>query len=52
MYRDVVTPAVLADLGLNPSTAKRLYDEHLRRRADHNEVLWALLVLCHWKSRA
>jgi asparagine synthase (glutamine-hydrolysing) len=51
MYRDVVTPATLADLGLNPSTAKRLYDEHLRRRADHNEILWDLLVLCHWKGR-
>lgn len=51
MYRDLVTPAALGDLGLDPSTAARLHDQHCRRRADHTEILWALLVLCHWWRR-
>jgi asparagine synthase (glutamine-hydrolysing) len=51
MYRDVVKPAALGDFGLNPTAAEQLYEAHCRRRADHTEILWALLVLCHWKSR-
>jgi asparagine synthase (glutamine-hydrolysing) len=52
MYSDVVTPSALSDLGLNPPVAARLFDEHAARRADHTELLWALLVLCWWKRRS
>jgi len=36
---------------LAPSVAAALYDAHDRRRADHTELLWSLLVLCSWKRR-
>jgi len=52
MYGDVVTATALSDLGLNPSVATRLFDEHANRRSDHTELLWALLVLCWWKRNS
>lgn len=51
LFHSTVTPAALASLGLNAPAAARLYDDHLHRRADHTEILWALLVLCRWRSR-
>jgi asparagine synthase (glutamine-hydrolysing) len=52
MYRDLVTKQGLQDFGIRHEAAERLYEQHCRRRADHTEILWALLVLCHWTSRA
>ncbi|MGQ9651899.1 MAG: asparagine synthase (glutamine-hydrolyzing) [Phycisphaerae bacterium] len=51
MYRDVVTKEALQAFGINHQAAERLYDAHCRRRADHSEILWALLVLSHWRGR-
>ncbi len=52
MFLDVVTPAALTDLGLEPATASELLDRHTQRRGEHTEILWALLVLCWWKRTA
>ncbi len=49
MFLDVVTPAALTDLGLEPATASELFDRHSQRHGEHTEILWALLVLCWWK---
>jgi asparagine synthase (glutamine-hydrolysing) len=51
-YHDIVTDAALHDLGLHPPTAARLYNEHLSRRRDRTELLWALFVLCWWKGNS
>lgn len=51
MFHDTVTPQALQSLELDPAVAARMHDEHARRRADHSEILWALLVLCHWQQR-
>jgi asparagine synthase (glutamine-hydrolysing) len=51
MYHDVVTPSALSDLNINPQTAQHLYHQHLTRRQDRTDLLWALLVLCWWKRR-
>ncbi|HOW69245.1 MAG TPA: asparagine synthase (glutamine-hydrolyzing) [Phycisphaerae bacterium] len=48
LYQDTVTPAALGRYGLDAPTAARLYEDHASRRADHTELLWALLVLC-WR---
>ncbi len=48
MYHATVTPGVLGDLGIDAPAAERLYAEHAARRSDHAELLWSLLVLCHW----
>lgn len=50
MYHDVVTPEALRALALNPDAAARLDEEHRARRADHADVLWALLALCYWHA--
>ncbi len=50
MFLDVVTPAALCDLGLDPATATDLFARHANRRGEHTEILWALLVLCWWKQ--
>lgn len=47
-YRDCVTPAALRELGITPTAADNVFAEHLARRADHTELLWALFVLCRW----
>jgi asparagine synthase (glutamine-hydrolysing) len=49
-YLSSVTPGTLSGFGINPAAAQRAYDDHLRRRRDHTELLWALFVLCRWKS--
>ena len=50
MFKEAVTPAALERYGLDAATAGRLYDEHASRRADHTELLWALLVLCRYRG--
>ena len=49
-YTQTVTPDALTSLGLNPSAAARLYDDHLHRRVDAADALWALLALCRWAN--
>jgi asparagine synthase (glutamine-hydrolysing) len=52
MYKDVVTKKTLQGFGIRHEAAERLYEAHCRRRGDHTEILWALLVLCHWRSQS
>jgi hypothetical protein len=49
-YLDTVTESNLEALNLDARTAAHLYDEHLNRRGEHADSLWALFVLCHWKQ--
>ncbi len=49
LYADVVRADVLADLGIDPRVADRLWHEHLRRRHERADILWAILVLCWWR---
>ncbi len=52
MFEDVVTREAIDSFGLlsYPVVETTLAD-HLARRADHADVLWALLSLCWWRSR-
>ena len=52
MFHDTVTPKAMREFGLNPAAAEQLYEDHCRRRGDHTEILWALLVLCHWRGQS
>jgi asparagine synthase (glutamine-hydrolysing) len=49
MYASTVTANALGEFGINPQAAARACDDHLHRRRDRTELLWALLVLCWWK---
>lgn len=48
LFHDVVTARTLGDLGLEVPAAQQAYQDHAARRADHADLLWALLVLCWW----
>jgi len=49
MFRDTVTRDAVASLGgLDFEGVERVYEAHLARRADHADVLFALLSLCWW----
>jgi len=52
LWYDLVTPDAFETMELDYPAATALYDAHLCRRADHTELLWALLVLCGWRSHA
>jgi asparagine synthase (glutamine-hydrolysing) len=45
---DALSPAHLEPVGVNPSAAREVFQEHLDRRADHARALWTLIVLSHW----
>ncbi len=50
MFFDVVSRPTVESFGiLSHDAVTRLYDEHLHRRAEHADVLFALLSLCWWK---
>ncbi|MCP4250964.1 MAG: asparagine synthase (glutamine-hydrolyzing) [bacterium] len=52
MFRDTVTPTSLDRLELIDYPAvQRIYSDHCARRGEHTELLFALLVLCHWEGR-
>lgn len=38
----------LRTVGIDPSAALALFDEHCRRRTDHARALWTLIVLSEW----
>ena len=53
MFLDVVTPKALGSFGfLCPAAAEDLYRQHVERRFDHADVLFALLSLCWWSRGA
>ncbi len=50
LFHDVVTRPVVDSLGLlSYPVVERVYQEHLTRRTDHADLLWALLSLCWWR---
>jgi len=50
LYRDTVTAEALARYeGVNAAAAERILEEHLCRRGEHADLLFALLTLC-WKA--
>ncbi|HPU24890.1 MAG TPA: asparagine synthase (glutamine-hydrolyzing) [Phycisphaerae bacterium] len=51
LFADAVTPDALAAFGINPQPALQAFDDHLHRRRDRTEHLWALLVLCWWRRK-
>lgn len=52
MYRDVVTDARLDALGIAPAEARRLWQDHVDRRHERADILFALLALCWWQGRS
>ncbi len=49
MFHDVVTRTAVASFGLISYPAvETLFTDHFHRRADHADLLWALLSLCWW----
>jgi asparagine synthase (glutamine-hydrolysing) len=52
MFRDVVTRDVVDSLGLLDYDAiVQAFDAHCARRAEHADLLFALLSLCWWRGR-
>ena len=50
MFHDTVTRQAVESFGLLSFPAvERVYREHLERRAEHADVLFALLTLCWWR---
>lgn len=52
MFHDTVTRAAVESFGiLSFDAVTQLYQDHAARRADHADVLFALLSLCWWRGR-
>jgi asparagine synthase (glutamine-hydrolysing) len=52
MFCEVVSADVVAGLGwLDHAGIMRVYEQHCRRRAEHGDLLYALLSLCWWWRR-
>jgi asparagine synthase (glutamine-hydrolysing) len=52
LMQDTLSPARLRATGwYEPATVERLMREHLAGQRDHRKVLYALLVLEHWRRR-
>lgn len=49
MYESVTSGGALQGLGIRENIARALYDDHLNRREDHADLLWALLALGRWR---
>jgi asparagine synthase (glutamine-hydrolysing) len=53
LFRDVVTQPTIESFGvLRFSAIQRVFEEHRARRADHADLLFAILSLCWWHCRA
>ena len=49
MFCDVVSADAVAGIGwLDHAGIMRVYEQHCRRRAEHGDLLYALLSLCWW----
>jgi asparagine synthase (glutamine-hydrolysing) len=49
LFHDTVTRDAVESFGLLSYPAvESIFDDHLQRRADHADLLWALLSLCWW----
>ncbi len=52
VFAGVVTRDRIESLGiLDHAGVSRIYDDHCSRRADHGDLLFALLSLCWWRMR-
>ena len=52
MFHDTVTREVVESIGLlSHGAVAKIYREHLDRRSDHADLLFALLSLCWWYTR-
>ena len=52
MFDDIVTRAAVESFGtLSYDGVQRVFADHLAWRADHADLLWALLSLCWWRGR-
>ncbi len=50
MFLDTVTRDVVDSFGvIDFSVVRRIYDDHCARRAEHADLLFALLSLCWWR---
>ncbi|MDO8629281.1 MAG: asparagine synthase (glutamine-hydrolyzing) [Phycisphaerales bacterium] len=50
LFHDTVTRDAVESFGLLSYPAVEfIFDDHLQRRADHADLLWALLSLCWWR---
>jgi len=53
MFFDTVTPKAIESFGvLSYPAIETIYRDHAARRADHADLLFALLSLCWWRRRA
>jgi len=48
---DLLLPATLKET-FNPKPIRRLWENHLKERADHKEALWAILMFEAWRRNA
>ncbi len=53
MFCDVVRRETLESVGpLDHAAVMRLYDDHVRRRGEHADILYAVMGLCWWARRS
>jgi asparagine synthase (glutamine-hydrolysing) len=50
--QDVLRPSAASSDVIDQSLVRRLFDEHVRREADHSYALWAVWVLERWRQHA
>jgi|CXWL01.1.fsa_nt_gi asparagine synthase (glutamine-hydrolysing) len=51
MFRDTVRKETVESFGLlSYSVVESIYSDHENRRADHADLLWAILSLCWWQT--
>ncbi len=52
MFLDTVTRDTIDQLPpINFDGVMQLHDDHRRRRGEHADILYAILVLCWWTAR-
>ena len=52
LFHDVVSRDAVESIGmLSYRAVETIYGDHLARRADHADLLFALLSLCWWQGR-
>ncbi len=53
MFFDIVTPKSVESFGmLSYPAIQTIYRDHVSRRSEHADLLWALLSLCWWRRAA
>lgn len=53
LFHDIVRKDRVDSFGLISHPAvESIYSEHVERRSDHSDLLWAILSLCWWSAKA